>query len=150
MNASLRPFTLLALAAFLPACAAFDAANWRRVYEQTCALDEQWVVRDTLYFGLSMVAENGTVLSIEDADWHRFESDVLSQAFANGYTVLEARGAWRGADGTLQTEPSRVVIVLHPDDTAWEAAIANVIRRYREQFRQESVLREHAGVCMAP
>lgn len=146
MNVLLRAFVLLAL---LSACAGFDAAHWRRVYEQTCALHEQWVVRDMLYFGLSMADGDGTTRTIDEDDWTRFESDVLSRAFAHGYTVLEAHGSWRGADGRLQAEPSRVVIVLHPDDPAWEAAIADVIRRYREQFRQESVLREHAGVCMA-
>ncbi len=149
MKSPLFTFAPLALAALLSACASLGATQWRRVYEQTCALDEHWVVRDTLYFGLSMVAEDGTVGAIGEDDWKRFENDVLILAFPGGYTVLDAHGAWRNANGVLRTEPSHVVVVLHPEGPTSEAAVISVIRRYREQFRQESVLREHAGVCMA-
>lgn len=149
MKSLLRTLASLVLAALLPACISLDSTQWRRVHEQTCALDEHWVVRDTLYFGLSMVAEDGSVSIIGEDDWERFENEVLSSAFPSGYTVLKAHGAWRNASGVHRTEPARVVVVLHSDDPASEAAITETIRRYRERFRQESVLREHVGVCLS-
>ena len=87
--------------------------------------------------------------TVEDAAWKRFEDDAIARAFPNGFTVLDARGSWRGADGATISEPSRVVAIVHADDTASDAAIREIVKRYRTEFHQEAVLRERAAVCMS-
>jgi hypothetical protein len=108
-----------------------------------CRAGEQALVRDTLYFGRAL-PDGGDV---EDGAWRRFEHDVLAPAFPRGYSVLDASGHWRGADGQALAERSRVVIIVHADDAAAAATVRDVAARYRSLFRQESVLRERSAVC---
>jgi hypothetical protein len=135
-----RPAALLCVAGLaLSGC----KLDWVREHPLGCRLDEQLALRDTLYFGRSMPG-GGEV----DADaWKRFESETLAPAVPRGYTVVDAAGHWRGADGTVVSESSRVVIVVHGDDAASESALRDVVARYRSMFHQESVLRERANVC---
>lgn len=106
-------------------------------------MDEQTQIRDTLYFGLSIPGGG----SVSEADWKRFETDVLSRSFPNGFTVLEAHGTWRGADSATVSEPSRVVAIVHADDAASDAAVRGIVQTYRSTFHQEAVLRERGAVC---
>ena len=149
MKTTSRLFIALALPVLLHGCVSLEGAQWRHVYEQTCHLDEQWLVRDTLYFGRS-ISTDGAISLVGDDEWQRFENETLAIAFPTGYTVIDAHGAWRNADGVKRGEPSKVVVVVHPDDQASEAAITQVIATYKQAFRQESVLRELAGVCVRP
>lgn len=118
-------------------------ATWTREHPLLCPLGEERLQRDTLYFGLSR--PDGT--RITAAEWDGFEQARLAAAFPKGFTVLDAHGHWRGADGASVAEDSRVVVILHPFDAASEHAIVDVARWYRQQFAQESVLRERAVVC---
>lgn len=106
-------------------------------------MDETLGIRETLYFGRS-IPGGGTV---GDADWKRFEDDVIAHAFPNGFTVLVANGSWRGADGATISEPSRVVAIVHADDAASDAAVREIVKRYRTEFHQEAVLRERTAAC---
>lgn len=120
------------------------AVEWTRDHPLYCRMDEQRLIRDTLYFGLSIPGGG----EVADADWRSFESDALAPAFPKGFTVLASTGAWRGANDALVTEPGRVVVVVHDEDAASESAIRNVIARYRTMFHQEAVLRERGAVCV--
>jgi hypothetical protein len=118
-------------------------ADWVREHPLGCRLDEQLLVRDTLYFGRSVPGGG----EVDTQAWRRFEEEVLLPAFPRGYTILDAAGRWRGADGATIGEASRIIIVVHADDSASEASARDVVARYRAMFRQESVLRERAVVC---
>jgi len=109
-------------------------------------MDEQLELRDTLYFGLSIPGGR----SVSDTDWQQFADEAIAHAFPNGFTVVDAHGTWRGADGAPVSEPSRVVTIVHPDDGASDAAIRAIVQRYRTAFRQEAVLRERTSVCVSP
>lgn len=117
--------------------------DWVREHPLGCRLDEQLAVRDTLYFGRAIPGGG----EVDDAAWHAFETATLLPAFPQGYTVLDANGRWRGDDGATIGEASRLVIIVHADDSTRDAGVREVIARYRTQFRQESVLRERAAVC---
>lgn len=140
----LRPACTAALLAALLALQGC-AVEWTREHRLYCRMDEKLEIRDTLYFGRS-IPDGGTVA---DADWSRFEADVIAHAFPQGFTVLDARGSWRGADGAIVSEPSRAVVIVHEDDAASDAAIRDIARRYRETFRQEAVLRERSTACVS-
>ncbi|MEO6687679.1 MAG: DUF3574 domain-containing protein [Dokdonella sp.] len=117
--------------------------DWVREHPLGCRLDEQLATRDTLYFGRSIPGGG----DVDEAAWQRFENEILLPAFPRGYTMLDAHGRWRGMDGVSIGEASRIVILVHGDDAASDAAMRNVIARYRSMFKQESVLRERAAVC---
>jgi hypothetical protein len=138
---SARLCAFFALASVLAGC----DVEWTRKHELYCRMDEQLELRDTLYFGLS-IPGGGT---IGDAEWARFADDAIAHAFPNGFTVVDARGSWRGTDGAAISEPSRIVTIVHPDDGASDAAIRAIVQRYRSTFRQEAVLRERTSVCVS-
>ncbi|HEV7491744.1 MAG TPA: DUF3574 domain-containing protein [Rhodanobacteraceae bacterium] len=131
----------LAMMATIQGC----AVEWTREHRLYCSMDEQLLVRDTLYFGLS-IPDGGEVA---EADWKRFENDTISHLFPQGFTVLDAHGARRGTSGDAIHEPSRVVIVIHDDDAKSRSAVEEIVRDYRAAFRQEAVLRERAAVCVS-
>ena len=129
----------LALVAALSGC----QLEMVREHPLGCRSDEQALVRDTLYFGRS-IPGGGTV---DDAAWSAFEADVVSSAFPNGYSVLDAHGRWRGKDGATVGEDSRLVVIVHVDDAASAQAVRKIAATYKTRFHQESVLRERAAVC---
>jgi hypothetical protein len=101
-------------------------------------------VRTTLYFGLSK--QKGSVSELE---WQTFLRDEVTARFPSGLTTWEADGQWRGSDGTIGHERSKVLLLVHPDTSEARTALQQVIERYRKGFQQESVLWETARVCAA-
>ena len=101
-------------------------------------------MRTTLYFGLSK--QKGSVSELE---WQMFLRDEVTTRFPAGLTAWEAEGQWRGSDGTIGHERSKVLLLVHPDTPAARTAVQSVIERYRKGFDQESVLWETARVCAA-
>ena len=142
MVRKLAPPVVFAVACTLCGC----GVEWTRKHELYCRMDERLEIRDTLYFGLSIPGGG----SIGDAEWNAFADDAIGRAFPNGFTRVDAHGTWRGADGTVVSEPSRVVTIVHPDDGASDAAIRAIVQRYRTAFRQEAVLRERTSACVSP
>jgi hypothetical protein len=138
-----RSFLRIACATALSLMGSGCAVEWTREHRLYCRMDETLGIRETLYFGRS-IPDGGTV---DDASWKRFEDDVIAHAFPNGFTVLDAHGSWRGADGATISEPSRVVAIVHADDAASDAAIREIVKRYRTEFHQEAVLRERTAAC---
>ena len=134
-------YALVAIAATLAGC----DVEWTRKHELYCRMDERLEIRDTLYFGLSIPGGG----SVGDADWNQFADATIGPAFPNGFTVLDGHGTWRGADGAAVSGPSRVVTIVHPDDSASDTAIRAIVQRYRTAFRQEAVLRERTSVCVS-
>jgi len=134
---------LAAAAGALGGCGEGGKMEWVVEHPLGCRLDEQRLVRDTLYFGRSMPGGG----EVDEAAWRGFEDDVLAAAFPHGYSVVEANGHWRGADGAPLAERSRIVLAVHDDDAASEQRVRVALASYRERFHQESVLRERGAVC---
>jgi hypothetical protein len=109
-----------------------------------CHGGEQPAVEDTLYFGQK--TPNGVVT---DEEWSRFLRDVVTPRFPQGLTVADASGQWLSPKGALVRESTHILYLVHPDDDANDALIARVIREYRTQFAQESVLRVKINACVA-
>jgi hypothetical protein len=101
-------------------------------------------VRTTLYFGLQK--QKGSVSELE---WQMFLRDEVTARFPAGLTVWEAQGQWRGSDGTVGHERSKVLLLVHSDTSEARTSVQTVIERYRKGFDQESVLWETARVCAA-
>lgn len=141
MHRRFASLVLCCIAAMLAGC----QLDWVRDHPLGCRADEQALTRDVLYFGRSIPGGG----EVDEAAWQRFEHEVLSPAFARGYTVLDARGRWQDATGATIGEDSRVVVLVHGDDRASAKAVRDVAARYKTMFRQEAVLRERSAVCVA-
>lgn len=94
------------------------------------------LVEDTLYFGLS--TSQGPVTP---AQWDTFLNKEVTPRFPDGLTVLDAKGQWRNAKGIIGKEPTKVLILVHPDTSAEDQAVQNLIDIYKKEFHQESVMK---------
>ncbi|WP_237216838.1 DUF3574 domain-containing protein [Falsiroseomonas oryziterrae] len=79
---------------------------------------------------------------VGDADWARFMDEVVTPAFPDGLSVLDAAGQWRGRDGRIARERSKLLVVALPGGTPTQAMerLAPVAAAYRARFAQESVM----------
>jgi hypothetical protein len=100
--------------------------------------------RTTLYFGMNRKGGNVT-----EAQWQSFLREVVTPRFPQGFTVWQADGQWRRADGTIAHERSKVLRIVHEDSADAHGALAAIIAAYKHTYEQESVLWETGKVCAA-
>ena len=129
-NASAAVVLLLALSG----CAALPEAS--------CRAGENREADDTLYFGNA--TRSGDVTSEQ---WARFLETTVTPRFPQGLTVMDAAGQWRGANGKVGREATRVLHLVHPDNAKDDALVKEIIAAYKTQYQQESVLRVRVSVC---
>lgn len=121
-----------------------QAATQESTINAQCGTSSAAQLRTTLYFGLARPTG-----SVSELDWQIFLRDEVTARFPEGLTVWEASGQWRRADGQIEHEGSKVLLLVHPDNAAARSSVQAVIARYRQKFDQESVLWETAQVCVA-
>jgi hypothetical protein len=87
---------------------------------------------------------------VGDADWARFMEEVVTPAFPDGLTVQDGAGQWRGRDGRIARERSKVLLVALPGGTAEQALarLAPVRAAYRTRFGQDSVMVATRSGCV--
>jgi len=101
-------------------------------------------VRTTLYFGSARPKG-----SVSELEWQLFLRDEVTTRFPQGLTVWDAEGQWRGTQGGLEHERTKVLLLVHQDTPAARQSVLALIERYRRAFDQESVLWETSRVCVA-
>lgn len=109
-----------------------------------CGVATAAQVRTTLYFGSARPKG-----SVSELEWQLFLRDEVTSRFPDGLTVWDAEGQWRGAQGAVEHERTKVLLIVHPDTPDARASVQTVIERYRKAFDQQSVLWETARVCIA-
>jgi hypothetical protein len=87
-------------------------------------------IQTELYFG-----------RVADDDWKAFLEGTVTPRFPAGLTVLDAQGQWRGKDGVIHAVPTRILVILHPEDETSHRSLEEIRRAYTERFHHESVLR---------
>jgi hypothetical protein len=112
--------------------------------QTACAPAGTLHTRTTLYFGLARPA--GT---ISEKQWKTFVRDEVTARFPQGFTIWEAHGQWRGADGRISRERARVLLLVHENTAAVRDTLVALVESYKRTFQQESVLWETAMVCAA-
>ncbi len=109
--------------------------------EKAAAVDTQaspgevWK-RTELYFGATKPGGE-----VSDAEFTAFSDKVITPAFPDGFTELTGRGQWRGSDGVISREKSKVIVVYPFSDRDANREIEEIRTEYKKQFQQESVLR---------
>jgi Protein of unknown function (DUF3574) len=131
MSRSFKSLTLAALIAGLGACTGPTRPG------PTCAPGTGApMALFTLYMGKSIQGRSG----LADREWQSFLDRTVTVALPNGYTVLDASGAWM-SPATRRTvqEATKVLMVALPDTPDSLAAVNRVRRDYQTEFHQQLV-----------
>lgn len=97
-----------------------------------------------LFFGRNI----GGDLGVSEADFKAFVDAELTPRFPAGLTVLDAAGQWRGANGVVGREPSKIVILVLPGRAGDEDKLSAVRQAYKTRFSQEAVLILTQPTCL--
>ena len=108
-----------------------------------CERGDTSLVRTELFMGRNIPGGG----EVSDDDWRAFMADFVTPRFPSGLTVLESSGQWRGANGVIERERGKILIVL-TGDTASLRAADEIMAEYKKRFRQESVLRMRFQACV--
>lgn len=90
----------------------------------------------TLFFGKSIPGRG----ELTDKEWQAFLDKVITANLPNGYTVVDATGAWMNpiTSKTIH-EGTKMLVVALPDTPDSLAPIGRIRNAYQEQFRQQRV-----------
>ena len=118
-------------------------------------LGEQWFcstqlrgelfLRTELIFGLSR--SNGP--EITEAEFQSFVDDQVTPRFPEGLTLLSGTGQFRGENGTVIQEKSKVLVLLYPFNRKSSKRVEEIRTEYKGMFQQESVLRIDEQMCVS-
>jgi hypothetical protein len=79
--------------------------------------------------------------NVSDEQWRQFLDEVVTPRFPDGFTVTTAEGQWRGKDGKIVHEPSRVLSVVRTNGPENNRKIEEIRDAYKQRFHQDSVMR---------
>ena len=127
---------VVAILVGLPGCATRGITTSSQAPSTFAGQAKGWI-RTELYMG-----------AVPAEDWKRFLADSVTPRFPDGFTVLDAYGQWRAPGGEIRSLPSRVLVLLHPPDTASETGIEEVRSEFKKRFGHISVLRASAPAAV--
>ncbi len=127
----------------LAAAAAVMLAPAAPGQQVVCPAPGKAMLRAELHFGRNI----GGRLAVGDRQWQTFLRRELTARFPDGLSVLDAQGQWRDRSGHIVHEPSKIVIVVVPDDAAARVRLDAAAAAYKKRFRQESVAVLTRPVC---
>lgn len=95
-------------------------------------------LRSELFFGMNKLSGG----QVSETEWTKFLDDIVTPAFPDGYTVVDADGRFRDGSVTI-SEKSKVLIVIYPKSTKNESRrkLDAIRAAYVKQFDQKSVMR---------
>ena len=105
---------------------------------------ERWVEYQ-LFMGRS--GPGGEI--VDDASWQAFLAGEVTPRFPDGLTVVDGRGQWRGSDGTIEQERSKVLVILAPPGAGARQLLDEIAQEYKTRFDQEAVLQAFGDSCAA-
>jgi hypothetical protein len=111
----------------------------------SCRLGATTMARLELLFGLG----NTDGSTVTEAAWQSFLATEVTPRFPDGLTVLTAYGQWKGPNGVLSKESSRVLVIWYTYTTDANAAIELIRQAYKARFGQASVMRVDGRSCVA-
>jgi hypothetical protein len=97
-----------------------------------------------LYFGRGL---GGDAVVSEEA-FQSFLAEQVTPFFPDGLSVVDVGGQFRGDDGTIVREPTKLLILLMPDAAEVVPDVETIVAAYKERFDQQSVLHAEQPVCV--
>ncbi|MBR0670639.1 DUF3574 domain-containing protein [Neoroseomonas soli] len=98
------------------------------------------------YFGRNATGRG----EVSEAEWRAFLADTVTPAFPDGLTATDGAGQWRGREGRIIQERSKVLAVVLPGQDAAQARsrLRPVEEAWKARFRQQSVLTVYRAACV--
>ena len=87
--------------------------------------------------------------AVADAAWDAFLADTVTPRFPDGLTVIDGRGQWRGAEGLIKKERSKLLVILAQPGDDTTRLIDEISDEYKRRFSQESVLQVVDDACVS-
>ena len=103
------------------------------------------MTRLELLFGTSRLDRS----PVSEQEWIRFLDSEVTPRFPSGLTVLSGTGQWRGGDGVLAKEQSRILVVWYESNQPADGDIEAIRLAYKQRFDQESVMRVESVSCVS-
>jgi hypothetical protein len=108
-----------------------------------CAPGLHSAVVAELFFG-----RNSDAGEVSEDDWRGFLDAEVTPRFPDGLTVWDGRGQWRGPDGVLERESSKVLLLALSGPVADQAKLEAIRSAYKAKFHQQSVLLVERVECV--
>lgn len=86
---------------------------------------------------------------VDDAAWDAFLDAAVTPRFPDGLTVIDGRGQYRGTDGVVEKERSKLLVILAPPGGDAKPRLDQIAREYKLEFDEEAVLQTVAEACVA-
>jgi len=100
------------------------------------ATEHGWL-KSELYFGARIA--DGSLISTQA--WAEFLEQVITPAFPDGLTVVQALGQMRGSNGVIRQQPTWVVVILRPRGSVEDQRILSVVNNFRSRFKGAELMR---------
>ena len=132
--------TILAAVLALAACADIEVST------SECADGGELWHEYRLFMGRG----SGGAEVVSDEDWATFLADTITPRFPDGLSVIDVAGQGTTADGVLEQERTKMLLVLVPpsDETALNR-MNEIGAEYKQRFTQDAVLRVVSPACVA-
>ncbi len=104
---------------------------------------EQWIE-----YRLLLGRNIGDAEAVSDQGWEEFIGDTVTPRFPDGLSVIDSAGQWRGEDGRIVQERSKMLLILAPTDTDALEQMNEISVEYKRRFGQESVLQVVSEACV--
>ncbi|MCY4497557.1 MAG: DUF3574 domain-containing protein [Rhodospirillaceae bacterium] len=86
---------------------------------------------------------------VTDEDWNAFLADTITPRFPDGLSVFDIAGQGTNADGTLEQERTKMLLVLAPQGGDSLDKMNEISDEYKQRFSQSSTLRVITEACVA-
>ena len=123
-------FPVLMVSLLLSGCSTTGSSRW---------------ARSEVFFGLSR--PDGPMIT--NTEWQAFVNEVVTPKFPAGLTIVDSAGQWRNANGRIEQEPSKMLVLLHPQSPTIDAQIDEIRALYRQRFNQEAVMKVTSAAHVA-
>jgi len=143
LAASLSPLALLPLT-LLPLSPAMAPVSPASAAETACAPPAKIMARVELLFGFG-----STWTRVSERHWDHFVSHEISPRFPEGYSLFEGKGQWRNKAGRVTRESSRMLLIWYDPTPEANQKIEAIRKAYKDQYRQEAVLRADGSSCVS-
>lgn len=110
----------------------------------SCPLLSKTMARLELFFGAQRPSES----PVSQAEWENFVDSEVAPRFPDGLSWFEGRGQWRGRDGVVVKEETRMLIVWAEAGPATETRVEAIRTAYKTRFDQDSVMRVYGWSCV--
>ncbi|MDZ7950676.1 DUF3574 domain-containing protein [Nostoc sp. DedQUE09] len=94
------------------------------------------LIQEDLFFGRNIAGGQ----EVSQKEFQAFVDAVITPRFSSGLTIFDVNGQFQDSTGKLIEEPAKVVTLFREDTPTNEVSISEIVKAYRKQFNQESVL----------